>query len=275
MRMKYFSPRTSHFSLFAIAVVVSAAWNIAAADPTQDQIAARAGLDQKLNAQVPLQARFRDEHGRTVELGNFFGSKPVILALAYYECPNLCTLVLNGILQTAQDLRLNAGTDYEIVVVSFDPREQPALAAAKKQTYVERYGRPGTDNGWHFLTGNSQSIAELADAVGYRFAYDKATRQFAHPSTMILVTPQGKVARYFPGIEYPPRDVRLALIEASQNQIGSLADRVFLLCFHYNPQTGRYALLITRTMQVAGIGTALAVGAYIALNVRRERRLGS
>ena len=125
---------------------------------------------QKLNAQVPLQARFRDEHGRTVELGNFFGSKPVILALAYYECPNLCTLVLNGILQTAQDLRLNAGKDYEIVVISFDPREQPALAAAKKQTYVERYGRPGTENGWHFLTGDSQPIAQLADTVGYRFA---------------------------------------------------------------------------------------------------------
>lgn len=238
----------------------------------QEQIAARAGLEQKLNAQVPLHARFRDEHGRTVELGDYFGAKPVILALAYYECPNLCTLVLNGILQTAHELKLDAGKDYEIVVVSFDSREQPALAAAKKQIYIERYARAGGANGWHFLVGDKNSIAQLANAVGYRFAYDEATRQFAHPSASMVLTPQGKVARYFPGIEYPPRDVRLALIEASREQIGSLADRVFLLCFHYNPQTGRYGLLITRVMQFAGIGTALAISAYIVVNVLRERR---
>jgi protein SCO1 len=240
----------------------------------EEQIAARAGLEQKLNAQVPLGARFRDEHGRTVELGNYFGRQPVILALAYYECPNLCTLVLNGVLQTAHELKLDAGKDYQIVVVSFDPREQAALAAAKKQTYVERYGRVGAADGWHFLVGDKDSIAQLADAVGYRFAYDDATRQFAHPSTIMVLTPEGKVARYFPGIEYPPREVRLALIDASKNQIGSLADRVFLLCFHYNPQTGRYGFLITRLLQFAGIGTVLAIGAYIGLNVVRERRLG-
>jgi protein SCO1/2 len=245
----------------------------ASAAVPQEQIAARAGLEQKLNAQVPFHAVFRDEHGRDVELGNYFGGRPVILALAYYECPNLCTLVLNGVLQTAHELKFDAGKDYEIVVVSFDPREQPALAAAKKQTYIERYGRAGAADGWHFLVGDKDAIAQLADAVGYRFAYDDATRQFAHPSAMIVLTPEGKVARYFPGIEYPPRDVRLALIDASQNHIGSLADRVFLLCFHYNPQTGRYGLLIARTMQFAGIGTALAIGAYIVLNVRRERRV--
>lgn len=238
----------------------------------QEQIAAHAGLEQKLNAQVPLHARFRDEHGRSVELGKYFGRKPVILALAYYECPNLCTLVLNGILQTAHELKFDAGKDYQIVVVSFDPREQPALAAAKKETYVERYGRAGAADGWHFLVGDKDSIAQLANAVGYSFAYDEATRQFAHPSAIMVLTPQGKVARYFPGIEYPPRDVRLALIEASREQIGSLADRVFLLCFHYNPQTGRYGLLITRVMQFAGIGTALAIAAYIVVNVLRERR---
>ncbi len=239
----------------------------------QEQIAARAGLEQKLNAHVPLHARFRDEHGRSVELGSYFGGKPVILALAYYECPNLCTLVLNGILQTAHELKFDAGKDYEIVVVSFDPHEQPALAAAKKQIYIERYGRAGAADGWHFLVGDKNSIAQVADAVGYHFAYDEATRQFAHPSAIMVLTPQGRIARYFPGIEYPPRDVRLALIEASREHIGSLADRVFLLCFHYNPQTGRYGLLITRVMQFAGLATALAVGAYIVLNVFRERRL--
>ncbi|HEY0369399.1 MAG TPA: SCO family protein [Chthoniobacterales bacterium] len=246
------------------------------AAPTQEQIAARAGLEQKLNAQVPLDAVFRDEHGNAVKLGSFFeNGKPVVLALAYYECPNLCTLVLNGVLQIAQELKLDAGKDYEIIVVSFDERERPALAAAKKQTYVERYHRPGASDGWHFLTGEKDAILRLTSSVGYRFSYDESTRQFAHPSAIMVLTPAGKIARYFPGIEYPARDVRLALIDASHEQIGSLADRVFLLCFHYNPTTGKYGLLITRVMQFAGIGSALAIGCYIVLNVARERRFAS
>ncbi|MGI8437020.1 MAG: SCO family protein [Chthoniobacterales bacterium] len=238
---------------------------------TQEQIAARAGLQQKLNVQVPLDALFRDEHGRAQPLGSFFHGKPVILALAYYECPNLCTLVLNGVLQTAQELRFDAGKEYEIVVVSFDPRERPALAAAKKQTYFERYGRPKTADGWHFLTGDETSIKQLADAVGYHYAWDAETHQFAHPSAIMVLTPAGKVSRYFPGIEYPARDVRLALLEASDNRIGSLADRVFLLCFHYNPNTGKYGLVISRVIQIAGCGTVLALALSIAFMVRRER----
>ena len=158
---------------------------------TQEQIAARAGLEQQLNAQVPLDAVFRDEHGKAVQLGSFFGRKPVILALAYYECPNLCTLVLNGVLQTAQDLKFDAGRDYEIVVVSFDSRERPALAAAKKQIYIKRYGRAGTADGWHFLTGDDAQIARLSQSIGYRFAYDPQTRQFAHPSAIMVLTPAG------------------------------------------------------------------------------------
>jgi protein SCO1 len=263
----------SEFFRIAIALVAGLGWCASAGATPQQQIAAHAGLDQKLGAPVPLHAHFRDEHGATVELGSFFGSKPVILALAYYECPNLCTLVLNGILQTAQDLKLDAGKDYEIVVVSIDPREQSGLAAAKKQTYVERYGRPGADRGWHFLVGDKTSIDQLAGSVGYRFAYDGATRQFAHPSTVIVLTPDGKISRYFPGIEYPPRDVRLALLAASQDHVGSLADRIFLLCFHYNPQTGKYGLLIGRMMKLTGIGTVLALGCFIAMNLRRERRV--
>ena len=242
------------------------------ADTPQEQIAARAGLEQKLTAQVPLNTLFRDEHGNSAALGHFFGTKPVILALVYYQCPNLCTLVLNGLLQTAQELRFNAGKEYEIVVVSFDPHERPALAAAKKQTYIQRYGRAGAADGWHFLTGDEIAIARLAHSVGYRFAYDPQTRQFAHPSTIIVLTPQGKIARYFPGIEFPPRDVRLALIEASQDRVGSLADELFLLCFHYNPVTGKYGLLITRILQIAGLGSALVLATFIVLSVRRERR---
>ena len=270
-RQRHFSLLTYHFRLIAGALMFVLVCRADAASP-QEQIAARSGLDQKLNASVPLHARFRDEHGRTVELGNFFGTKPVILALVYYGCPNLCTLVLNGILETGQELKLDAGRDYNIVVVSFDPKEQPPLAAAKKQTYIERYGRAGAADGWHFLTGDKDSIAQVAEAVGFHFAYDGTTRQYAHPSTMIVLTSAGTVARYFPGIEYPPREVRLALIGAAQNQIGSLADRVFLLCFHYNPRTGKYGLLITRGMQFAGISTALMLGAYIVRNVHRERR---
>jgi protein SCO1/2 len=265
--------RVKYFLRVAIALVLATGYGARAAEATQQQIGAGAGLEQKLGARVPLHARFRDEHGATVELVSFFGSKPVIFALAYYECPNLCTLVLNGILDTAHDLKFDAGRDYEIVIVSFDSRELPALAAAKKQTYVERYGRVGAANGWHFLVGDKNAIEDLSQSVGYHFAYDEVTRQFAHPSAMIVLTPEGKVARYFPGIEYPPRDVRLALIEASHEQVGALADRLFLLCFHYNPQTGKYGLLISRLMQISGIGTALALGCYIVASVRGERRL--
>ncbi len=265
-------PLTSHLSLLIHLGLIVMFGQSALAETPQQQIAARAGLEQELNAQVPLDAVFRDEHGREVRLGSFFHSKPVILTLAYYQCPNLCTLVLNGVLQTAQDLKLDAGKDYEIVVVSFDSNEQPALAAAKKQIYIQRYGRPGAKDGWHFLTGSDASIKRLTDSVGYRFAYDEATHQFAHPGTMIVLTPDGKVARYFPGIEYPARDVRLALIGASREQIGTLSDRVFLLCFHYNPASGKYGLLIGRVIQIAGIGSALALTFYIALNLRRERQ---
>ncbi|HMJ06151.1 MAG TPA: SCO family protein [Chthoniobacterales bacterium] len=241
------------------------------AQTQQEQIASRAGLEQKLNSQVPLDAVFRDEHGNAVQLGSFFHRKPVILALAYYECPNLCTLVLNGVLQTADELKFNAGEEYEIVVVSFDARERPGLAAAKKQIYIQRYGRTGAAKGWHFLTGDATSIARLTKSVGYRFAYDETTRQFAHPSAIMVLTPAGKVARYFPGIEYSPRDVRLALIEASHERVGSLADRVFLLCFHYNPATGKYGLLISRVLQFAGVGTAAVLALYIIWMLRRER----
>lgn len=238
---------------------------------TSQQIASRAGLEQKLNAQLPLETVFRDEHNRKVSLRSFFKTKPVVFVLVYYECPNLCTLVLNGVLQTAQDLKFDAGKEYEIVVISFDPRERPALAAAKKQIYVQRYGRADGAAGWHFLTGSEPAIRQVAQSVGYYFAYDEATRQFAHPSAAMVLTPAGKVSRYFPGIEYPAREVRLALIEASHERIGALADRVFLLCFHYNPATGKYGLLISHVMQIAGFGTVLLLASYIGWSVRSER----
>jgi protein SCO1/2 len=243
----------------------------APAQNPQAALTAKAGLDQKLNAQVPLNLTFRDEHGTAVLLGDYFETKPVILVLAYYECPNMCTLVLNALLQTAQDLKFDAGKEYQIVVVSIDPRERPALAAAKKQIYTQRYGRPERANGWHFLTGNEAPIRQLAQSVGYRFVYDPLTRQFAHPSVITVLTPAGKISRYFAGIEYPPKEVRLALIEASNSRIGSLTDQLFLLCFHYNPATGKYGLVIKRVIQFGGISTVLMLGGFITLMVRREQ----
>jgi protein SCO1 len=236
----------------------------------QANLTAKTGLDQRLNAQLPLNVAFHDEHGATALLADYFGSKPVILVLAYYECPNMCTLVLNALLQSAQDLKFEIGKEYQIIVVSIDPHEGPALAAAKKQIYTQRYGRPGAATGWHFLTGDDASIRSVANAIGFRFVYDPETRQFAHPSVITVLTPAGKVSRYFAGIEYPPKDLRLALIEASDNHIGSLTEQLFLLCFHYDPASGKYGLIIKGVIQFAGISTVLVLGCCITLMVRRE-----
>jgi protein SCO1/2 len=236
----------------------------------QANLTAKAGLDQQLNAQLPLNLAFRDEQGATALLADYFGSTPVILVLAYYECPNMCTLVLNALLQSAQDLKFEVGKEYRIIVISIDPHEGPALAAAKKRIYTQRYGRPGAANGWHFLTGDEASIRSVASAVGFRFVYDPETRQFAHPSVITVLTPAGKVSRYFADIEYPPKEVRLALIEASNDHIGSLTEQLFLLCFHYDPVSGKYGLLIKGVIQFAGISTALVLGCGITLMVRRE-----
>jgi len=260
---------------FAVALCSLALLSGASAQNPQAELTARAGLDRKLDAQVPPDLTFRDEHGRGVRLGNYFGFKPSVLVLAYYNCPNLCTLVLNALLQSAQNLKFDAGQEYQILIVSIEPHESPALAAAKKQIYVQRYGRPGTEDGWHFLTGDSASIGRLAESIGYRFVYDPQTRQFAHPSVVTVLTPIGKVSRYFAGVEYPAKEVRLALIEASNSRIGSLTDQLFLLCFHYNPTTGRYGLVVRRVIQVGGISTVLALGSLIILMLRRERSLTS
>lgn len=236
------------------------------------EIAARSRLEQKLNGQVPLELAFCDESGQTRELGVFFGKRPVILVLAYYQCPGLCTLVLNALLAGVQDLRLNAGSDFEVVIVSIDSRETPALAMEKKRAYSRRYARASGGEGWHFLTGQEKPIAQLAQSVGFRFTFDASTRQFAHPSALMILTPEGRVSRYFAGIEYPPKELRLAIVEASHHQIGSLTDRLFLLCYHYNPETGKYGLAIVKWIRITCITTVLVVGCGIALLLRGEYR---
>ena len=230
------------------------------------------GFDQKIDETLPLDVELRDEQGRQVRLGEYFGRRPVVLAVVYYDCPMLCTQVLSSMTSTFGVLALDPGKDFEIVVVSFDPRETPALAAEKKALYLDRFGRPGTEHGWHFLTGDEASVKRLTGAAGFRYAWDQQTGQFAHPAGVIVTTPDGRLARYLFGLEYGPRDLRFALVEASEGRVGTAVDSLLLYCYHYDPMTGRYGLVVMRALRVAGAATVLLLGAFIAVMVRRERR---
>ncbi len=232
------------------------------------------GFEQNLGGRLPLNLAFRDEAGHVVRLGGYFGSRPVVLVFAYFRCPNLCTVVLNGALECLRNLPWTVGREFEVVVVSIDPSDTPASARAKKQTYALRYGRPGSSAGWHFLTGDSSSIATLTQAAGFRYAYDPASKQFAHASGLLIATPAGQISRYFLGIEYPPKEVRAALAEAAQQKVGGLAERLLLLCFHYNPITGRYARVISWIIQGCGIGTVAALG-LLMIHLQRVHRQGA
>jgi protein SCO1/2 len=229
-------------------------------------------FDQHLDAQVPADLAFRDEGGRIVRLGDYFGRRPLVLALVYYDCPMLCTQVLNGLVANLRMLSFDAGREFDVVTVSFDPREKPALAAAKKTAYIERYARPGASGGWHFLTGDAAEIKRLTEAVGFRYVYDEDTAQFAHPAGIMVLTSTGRISHYLFGIDFPARDLRLALITASENRIGSAVDQLLLYCYHYNPATGRYGLLTMRLVRLGGIVTVMAMAAMILMLRRRERR---
>ena len=230
------------------------------------------GLEQHLDALLPLDATFRDEAGQEVKLGQFFNGKPVVLALVYYRCPMLCTQVLTGFLRSSQAIPLEIGRDYEVVTVSFDPEETPELAAAKKASYVKAYRRPGAATGWHFLTGDKASIQRLTETVGFRYHYDVRSGQFAHASGIVMATPEGRLSRYLYGIEYAPADLRLGLVESSAGRIGSPVDQVLLLCYHYDPLTGKYGLAISGLLKAAGTLTVLLMGAYLVSMYRREWR---
>jgi protein SCO1/2 len=232
------------------------------------------GIDQKLNEQLPLDLAFKDESGASVKLGDYFGKKPVVLSLVYYQCPMLCNQVLNGMVTAFKVMNFKPGQEFEVVTVSFDPREEPALAAAKKNTYVNYLPadrRLGAATGWHFLTGDEASIKRLTDAVGFRYHWDDATKQFAHASAVYVATPQGKLARYFYGIEYAPRDLRLGLVEAADNKIGTPVDQLMLYCFHYDPATGKYGAAVMRIMQLAGGLTVIGIVVLLLALRRRER----
>ncbi|HEV8231277.1 MAG TPA: SCO family protein [Thermoanaerobaculia bacterium] len=229
-------------------------------------------IEQRLDQPLPLDLPFRDETGRTVRLRNFFGKRPVVLVLAYYDCPMLCTQVLNGLLAAMRILSFDAGREFEVVTVSFDPRDDPGDARAKKEPYVARYGRPGAAAGWHFLTADPPAIAGLTEAVGFRYAWDERIGQFAHASAIYVATPTGRLSRYFYGIEYAPRDLRLALVEASAGRIGTPVDQLLLYCYHYDPAAGRYGAVVMNMVRVAGVGAVLVLTAFLAAMWRRERR---
>lgn len=230
------------------------------------------GIDQKLNQQLPLEVMLRNERGEMVKLGDYFGKKPVVLSLVYYECPMLCTQVLNGMVSAFKTLSFKVGDEFDVVTVSFDPRETSALATAKKKTYVgylPEAKRSAATTGWHFLTGDSENIKRLTEAVGFHYNFDEATNQFAHASAIMVATPEGKLARYFYGVEYSPKDLRLGLVEASQNKIGSPVDQLLLYCYHYDPATGRYGAVVMNMIRAGGVVTLLAM---VALFFGMRRR---
>ena len=230
------------------------------------------GIDQRLNEQVPLELTFKDEQGRTVRLGDYFHQgRPVILNLVYYQCPMLCTEVLNGLTSALKVIRFVPGKEFEVVTLSIDPRETPQLAANKKEMYLKKLGNPAAAEGWHFLTGEQPQIAALANAVGWHYRYDPKLDQFAHAAGIILITPEGKIAQYYYGVEYSAKDMRLGIVEASQNRIGSLADQVLLYCYHYDPRTGRYGATITNIVRLAGLTTVIVLGGALLLLFRHEK----
>jgi len=266
-------------SITLMSIVVSAQGEApglrpAQAPPSSQMPAAlqKVAFEQRLNEQLPLDLPFKDENGAAVRLGDYFGRKPVVLTFVYYECPMLCTQVLNGLESALRVIDESVGREFEVVTVSFDPRETPVLASGKKKAYLDRYKRAGAEQGWHFLTGEQASIDALTKAAGFSFYWDEQTQQFAHASGIVVATPAGKLSRYFFGIDYSARDLKFALIESSSEKIGSLADRLLLYCYHYDPATGNYGFVAMRAVRLGGAVTLAALLGFIFVSVRRDNR---
>jgi protein SCO1/2 len=228
---------------------------------------------QRLNETLPLDAAFRDENGRAVRLGDYFGSRPVVLAFVYYQCPMLCTQVMNGISSSLRALPFEAGKDFDVVLVSFDPRDTPAAAAEKKRTHLDYWAAQPTAAGWHLLTGDESTIARVTAAAGFSYQWDDLTQQFAHVSGVLVVTPDGRLSRYFYGVEYSPKELRLALVESGQGQIGSVIDELLLYCYHYDPASGRYGVIVMNLIRVGGVLTVAFILGVMLLTRRRDTPL--
>jgi len=271
---------------WAVAALALAAGIPAVAEPVTDAVAAppgrmeaapaelaEVGIDEHLDARLPLDAEFRDERGDPVRLGEFFsGDKPVVLALVYYRCPMLCNLILDGLTGSMKDLAWTAGEEFEVVTVSFDPTETNTLAQLKKQGYLKQYGRPEAASGWHFLTGSSESIRRLTDTVGFRYTFVEDRNEYAHTAALFLITPDGRISRYLYGIVYDPRTLRFALVEAGEGKVGSVVDRVLLYCFHYDADEGKYSLVARQVMKLGGAVMVVVLGLTLLAFWRRERR---
>jgi protein SCO1 len=227
------------------------------------------GIEQRLDAQVPGDLVFRDETGKAVKLGDYFGKRPIVLSLVYFRCPMLCSEVLAGVEASLKAISFNPGKDFDVLTVSFDPKDTPESATEKKAEMLKRYRREGASGAWHFLTGPQESIDALTQAVGFQYQYDQSTDQFAHTTGLMILTPEGKIAQYYYGVEFPARDVRLGLIQASQGKIGTLADQVLLYCYHYDPKTGKYSAMINRMIQLGGGLTVLSIGTVLLVLLRR------
>jgi protein SCO1/2 len=241
-------------------------------DPTAAKpgILSKIAIEQRIGHQVPADIPFVDETGRQVTLGDYFGTRPVVLALVYYECPMLCTQVLNGLVSALGVLNFEAGREFDVVAVSFNPKEGPGLASQKKAAYIERYGRPQAAGGWHFLTGSQASITRLTEAVGFKYEYDPKIGQFAHGAAIEILTPKGTIAKYFYGIEYSPRDLRLGVIEAADDHLGTIVDDVLLFCYHYDPSTGKYGADILALVRTGAVATVLAFAVFLTVSLRRD-----
>ena len=226
------------------------------------------GIEQHLNEQIPPGLRFQDETGKAVRLGDYFGKKPMILNLVYYQCPMLCGEVLSGLESALRVLKFDVGKEFDVLTVSFDPKDTPELAATKKAEYLRRYGRPSAAAGWHFLTGPPSSIDALTKAAGFQYQYDPKSGQFAHATAIMVLTPEGKIAQYYYGVEFAPKDLRLGLIQASENKIGTVVDQVLLYCYHYDPDTGKYGAIISRVLQLAAGATVLILGTFLVVMLR-------
>ena len=262
--------RTLIAALVGLACLAPASWSTAQ-NAREDGILAGIDVEQKLGDALPLDSRFVDENGRRVRLGDFFEDRPVVIAPVYYECPMLCSLVLEGFVKALRPLGFLPGKDFEVVVLSFDPGEGPDLALKKETAYLESYGKPETADGWHFLTGSEAEIRRVTDAMGFRYVYDEKRDEYAHGATIVIATPEGKLARYLFGVEYSTRDLRLGLVEAAEGKIGTAVDRFLLYCYQYDPSAGRYSAAVLNIVRLGGIATVSAMLIFFLAMRRRDR----